>query len=412
MSQLLDYLKLALMNIKANKVRTFLTMLGIIIGISSVITVISLGQGFAGEISSSLSDMAGGQIYIYSEDSDEGEAIEFTKEDCDFIKDKITGVDGVSPMYGYYATANSRKGSISAIIYGGTPDLNYNYKEPIIAGRFFDETDYELMNRVCVIPEKTAIDAFGSTDVLGMTIELAIRDIIDEYTIIGIRKDKEESSQVVDAVIGNDQLMIDIPLSTFFAEMVGEENAADYATFSSFYIYTDGLHDTTQITNQAIKLLAARYNCRGKDIIKNEDFNSIMDEVNTITGLITLFIVFIAGISLVVGGIGVMTIMLVSVTERTREIGIRKALGAKTGSILFQFLCESAIITLIAGLIGIIFGIIFAKLIGGIMNITVSVSLITILIASVFSSGVGIFFGIYPARKAAKLSPIEALRHD
>ena len=143
MSQLLDYLKLALMNIKANKVRTFLTMLGIIIGISSVITVISLGNGFADSISSTLSDMAGGQIYIYCDEANEaGDTVAFTVEDCELIKEKLDGVNGASPIDGYYATAETRKGSISAIVYAGTPDLEYNYKEPIISGKFFTETDY------------------------------------------------------------------------------------------------------------------------------------------------------------------------------------------------------------------------------------------------------------------------------
>jgi putative ABC transport system permease protein len=137
-----------------------------------------------------------------------------------------------------------------------------------------------------------------------------------------------------------------------------------------------------------------------------------MTQINSVMGYITLFVVFVAAISLLVGGIGVMNIMLVSVTERTREIGIRKALGARTGSILLQFLSESAIITLVGGIIGIIIGDLGAVLVCSLMGSQAELSLTTVLGASLFSSAVGIFFGIYPAKKAAKLSPIEALRHE
>ena len=151
---------------------------------------------------------------------------------------------------------------------------------------------------------------------------------------------------------------------------------------------------------------------RGEDLITINDPNNEIAQYNTILGGITAFIVLVAAISLLVGGIGVMNIMLVSVTERTREIGIRKSLGARTGSILLQFLSESAIITLLGGLIGIVLGVLGAFGICGVLGVAPQIKLTTVLGASVFSSAVGIFFGIYPARKAARLSPIEALRHE
>ena len=154
------------------------------------------------------------------------------------------------------------------------------------------------------------------------------------------------------------------------------------------------------------------HNIRGKNLLMVENFNDYMAEMNTILNYITVFVVFVAAISLLVGGIGVMNIMLVSVTERTREIGIRKALGARTGSVLLQFLAESALITLLGGLIGIVLGISGAAMVCGLIGFSVSIKVSTVLGASLFSSAVGIFFGIYPARKAAKLSPIEALRHE
>ena len=143
-----------------------------------------------------------------------------------------------------------------------------------------------------------------------------------------------------------------------------------------------------------------------------QNFTDSMSSITQVLSYITIFVVFVAAISLLVGGIGVMNIMLVSVTERTREIGIRKSLGARTGSIMLQFLSESAIITLLGGVIGIILGVLGANVVCGIMGFTASVSPLTVLVTTLFSSGVGLFFGIYPAKKAAKLSPIEALRHE
>ena len=166
------------------------------------------------------------------------------------------------------------------------------------------------------------------------------------------------------------------------------------------------------IVKKSISLLEGRHNIRGKGLIMLENFNDYMSQINSVLGYITVFVVFVAAISLLVGGIGVMNIMLVSVTERTREIGIRKALGARTSSIMTQFLSESAIISLTGGLIGIVLGILGAMLIGMIAGIMPRVNFTTVFGATFFSSAVGIFFGIYPAKKAAKLSPIEALRHE
>ena len=159
-------------------------------------------------------------------------------------------------------------------------------------------------------------------------------------------------------------------------------------------------------------LRSAHHVASDSNSIQMQNFNDSMSSITQVLSYITIFVVFVAAISLLVGGIGVMNIMLVSVTERTREIGIRKSLGARTGSIMLQFLSESAIITLLGGMIGIILGVLGANVVCGIMGFTASVSPLTVLVTTLFSSGVGLFFGIYPAKKAAKLSPIEALRHE
>ena len=182
--------------------------------------------------------------------------------------------------------------------------------------------------------------------------------------------------------------------------------------FDSVMIISEGNEYCSQVAADAIRVVETRHNIRGENLIQVQSFAEQMDEINSMMSMVTLFVVFVAAISLLVGGIGVMNIMLVSVTERTREIGIRKSLGARTSSILVQFLSESAIITLLGGIVGIILGVAGAVAVCGAMGFSASIHLSTVLGASLFSSAVGIFFGLYPAKRAAKLSPIEALRHE
>ena len=212
----------------------------------------------------------------------------------------------------------------------------------------------------------------------------------------------------------NSPVSIYFPL-TVFAQIYG----VGFDTYYQIYLMAEDGADTAAITTQVVDLLERRHQCYGEDIYQYESFSDYMGTVNTVINTVTMLISLVAAISLVVGGIGVMNIMLVSVTERTREIGIRKALGAKTRSIMLQFLSESAIITMIGGLIGIVSGIagafLVAKIVASVnpkLAFTPSVSIVTVLATTLFSSAIGLFFGIYPAKKAAKMSPIEALRRN
>ncbi len=407
MTQLGEYVKLALMNIRSNKVRTFLTMLGIIIGVSSVILIISVGNGIKAEINGTLSDMAGGQIYIRSvQNSDDNEFIEFTMEDIDVLQEKVEGINGITPMESMYGDASSSKGTFTAFAYMGNESMENYFKDPLLHGRYFTREEVDAAKPVCVLLEQSAVNMFGTADVVGMTFELTIYGQVRDFTIVGVRKDNQ--SAMYNMMYSYDEVELEMPLTTFY-QIIGYDTEL---RFQGFYIFSDMLADTNRIMSQSLSILEARHDCRGENRIQVEDFNSALEEVNSVLDMITVFVVFVAGISLLVGGIGVMTIMLVSVTERTREIGIRKSLGAKTGSIMFQFLCESAIITLIAGVIGILIGYLGAIGAGKLIGFDAMVSGSTVLGASLFSSAVGIFFGIYPARHAAKLSPIEALRHE
>ncbi len=403
MAQVLEYIKIALMNIRSNKGRSFLTMLGIIIGISSVIMIISIGNGVKGGINSELNAIVGGQIYVYSDgQNDEGISVEFTDEDIDALQTKVANVKAVTPRWTLSGTATGRKGIYTASMSLGMPGLEYVSSDPIIAGRYFNENDYYSANRVCVVTEASARTMFGTTNVVGMTFDFTIYGSTQEFTIIGIRKD---NASVLVTVSGTETVSIEAPLSAM--KEAGFEIVND-----ALLIISDGAENASQVAADAVRLMENRHDVRGKNVIQVENFNDYMSQMNDILSYVTIFVVFVAAISLLVGGIGVMNIMLVSVTERTREIGIRKSLGARTGSILLQFLSESAIITLLGGIIGIVIGVLGATGVCMLIGFTARISVGTVIGASLFSSAVGIFFGIYPARKAAKLSPIEALRHE
>lgn len=402
MAQVWEYIKIALMNIRSNKGRSVLTMLGIIIGISSVIMIISIGNGVKSGINGELNSMAGGQIAVYT-NTDEAPDLEFTEEDMDAIMDKVPNVKAVTPSWSFGGTAAGRKGTFSATATFGRAGLEYSSQDPIIKGRYFTDTDYYSANKVCVITESSARTLFGNTNVVGMTFDFSLYGVTQEFTIIGIRKDN--ASKLL-GMVGNDTVSMEAPIS------VVSEAYGFYVSCTDLLIVSDGAENASQVAQDTVRLLENRHDVRGRNAIQVQNFNDIMSQMDQILSYITIFVVFVAAISLLVGGIGVMNIMLVSVTERTREIGIRKSLGARTGSILLQFLSESAIITLLGGLIGILLGVAGAFGICSLIGFTAKVSAGTVLGASLFSSAVGIFFGIYPAKKAAKLSPIEALRHE
>lgn len=413
MTQLGEYIKMAMKNIVANKGRTLLTMLGIIIGISSVILVMSIGNGATDLIAGELGGIAKGQIGFMLTEYDAKYLL--TQEDIEHIR----GVDGVKAVLvsDYFdGSMNIRKDeykvSITAQNVDGFAFNDYTY----IQGGQYTEDMAEAGKPVCVISEDDAMSVFGSTNVVGLdlNVTLAYYDQEIAFTIVGVTE-SEDNDTMIEAMNQTESISITVPPKAI-------ERAIGYSMSDDiyqFYVLKEDDADGKKVVDEIVDYLEVKHHCKGKNIYYYESFDDIMKTVNSVMKLITMFVAFVASISLLVGGIGVMNIMLVSVTERTREIGIRKALGAKTGSITVQFLAESAFITLIGGVIGIILGISGAWIIAKIVHMAMptidfvpALKFSTILIATLFSSGVGILFGVYPARKAAKLSPIEALRHN
>lgn len=408
MAQLLEYIKMALSNIKANKGRSILTMLGIIIGISSVITIMAVGSGFEGEMNNQLSSFAGGQLFVYTGMEAQKNDEYMNADDMDAVESEIQGVTGTTPDYSDTGTMVTPKGNFDAMVRGGGSAQQEVSSLEIVQGRYYNVSDISTGNRVCVLKRKDAQRAFGTEDVLGMSLEVSLYNVTVDFTVIGIAEDKNADS-MVSFDYSNGAITLEVPYTSF--NSFGWDTTED---IYGFYITTDKVRDSGIIASETLDLLNNRHHTQGEEYYQLQDFNDQMGEVNSMMSMITGFISFVAGISLLVGGIGVMNIMLVSVTERTREIGIRKSLGAKTGSIMLQFLAESAIIACIGGLIGVALGIFFAYVICSLpmLGFPPGVKLSTVLFATLFSSGIGIFFGIYPARKAAKLSPIEALRRN
>lgn len=404
MSQLWEYIKIALMNIKSNRGRSILTMLGIIIGIASVIMVISIGSGISDEMNTELNEFAGGQVYLYIDRNSTDQKISMNEEDFEAITEKVDHVIGATPDYMWRGgMASGQKGNFEATVEAGNENLEYIYKRDIVKGSYFTASDNAAANRVCVISESGARKLFGTTNVVGMTIDLTLYDVTQELRIVGVRED--DTAALINTGVGD--VAVELPINVLSAAY-----GFYLEDFDSVMIISEGNEYCAQVAMDAIRVIETRHNIRGENLVQVQSFADQVDQINSMMDMLTMFVVFVAAISLLVGGIGVMNIMLVSVTERTREIGIRKSLGARTSSIMVQFLSESAIITLLGGVIGIILGILGAFAVCSALGFQASVRVSTVLGASLFSSAVGIFFGLYPAKRAAKLSPIEALRHE
>lgn len=413
MSQLLEYIKIAWLSIRNNKGRSFLTMIGIIVGISSVILIVAIGNGVKTSVLEGINGMFAGQMYIMAwEESDSGEYIWFTPEDIEAVREKVDNVKGVMPVYNDYGVTSNWKRDYTTYITASSPDYAYAMSEPLLHGRYFSWEEYEDGSPVCVILEESAINLFGSADVVGETIEVTIFDAVVNLRIVGVRAKSDNAVKTM--LYYYDEVEIEMPLTTM-------DNATGWGMgekFDNFLVIAETPEDSAQVAQDCIRLLEARKDVRGQHVITTDEFATATKQINDIINYITVFISLVASISLLVGGIGVMNIMLVSVTERTSEIGIRKALGARTGSIMIQFLAEAAMITLLGGILGMLFGWGGAALICKIASLLLKMDVIayidvwTVLGVAAFSSIIGIFFGIYPAKKAANLSPIEALRHE
>ena len=410
MGGLFEYIKMAVQNIRANKGRSFLTMLGIIIGIASVIAIVSIGEGTKNQMNSEIDGIGGGQIAVSVSNDAITESEFITAEDVQAVRE-IDTVEGVNVSESYDGETVTGKGNFSIMLTAEGPDAKLLNNSEMKYGNYFGENEIEEGKNVCVISDADAKRLFGTDDVVGMNLDITCYDSSKSFRIMGVTTQKENGTFVSYTYDGM-PVAVNIPYSSM-EDLVGATDE-----FYSLMIQGDKTLDSQIIADQVVHVLEKRHQCAGEEYFQVQSFQDVMQSMNEMLGMVTAFISFVAGISLLVGGIGVMNIMLVSVTERTREIGIRKSLGAKTSSIMLQFLAEASILTVIGGLIGIILGILAAygicSVISGSIGMTIipGISPTVIFAATLFSCAVGVFFGIYPAKKAARLSPIEALRRN
>ena len=389
----------------ANKMRSILTMLGIIIGVAAVIALVSIGNGVKQDIQNSISSLGSNLLMVMpgaprtpGVRPSQGSMKSLKVSDYQAIS-KLDGVKAASPY-----TANSyvtiyQSKNWTTTVSGVSSNFQDVNNWTMAEGRFISSKNVENRERVAVVGQTVVKNLFAGEDPVGK--EIRVKNI--PFRVIGVLNSKGNGT------MGNDQDdTIFIPYTTAMERVEG----VDYLRM--VYVVASDDNSIDRLQSDIENLLRVRHSIKDTNL---DDFNiqnmkSIMETMEQTTGTLTLFLGAVAAISLVVGGIGIMNIMLVSVTERTREIGIRKALGATYFVIVTQFLIEAVVISLMGGLIGIALGIGASKLIGLASGMSTVISVPTIVLSFAFSMAIGLVFGIYPARKAAKLNPIDALHYE
>jgi putative ABC transport system permease protein len=409
-----ENIRIAIFSIRTNLMRSLLTMLGIIIGVASVIAVITVGNGGRDYIVGMIKDMGSNAITIGVDATTASNSDYITDGDIEAIK-SLDSVQYVSPMVMSMGSLNAGDETGIGLLIGGSEEMRYVMSSECVYGRYYTKAEADSGKAVCVIDTSSALQFFGKKNCVGEYINYTVNGITASIKVIGVTdmastfgSDSEQMMESIQAMGGSTLSggMIMVP-TKFATNVIGMSDRYD-----TIYIIATDENDLDAAGNAALNRIHARHNNQDKDVYLLTNMATYIDLLDTVINVFTIFIAAVSAISLIVGGIGVMNIMLVSITERTREIGIRKALGAKTSTILFQFLTESIILCVIGGAIGLLLGVSGAALVSSIMNIPLSVKFSTVALAIGFSTLIGVVFGVYPARRAAKMPPIEALRRD
>lgn len=401
---ILESFKMATSTLVANKMRSSLTMLGIIIGNASVIAMVGVGEG-AKNLASEQFESLGPNVLFVVPGSEESRRTTFNRpktlvwSDAIAIAEQVPSVKEVAPQITANQLITYRNLNANEQAIGTTPEYLTVRSFEIARGRFFSDLDVKRNQRVAVLGSEMAEKFFPGQNPLGKKIR--VKNI--NLEIIGVLEAKG-------AFLGNNQdRTVYLPLTTMASQIVGD--TSPYGTQVGFISVAAKDEDSIRAARLQIEnLLRLRHNITGQDDFGVQTQKDVLQIVGTITSGLTVLLAAIAGISLLVGGIGVMNIMLVAVTERTKEIGLRKAIGAKEGDILWQFLIEATILSAAGGAIGTVVGVTTIVLVGVFSPLAPTISPIAIVLAVGVSGAIGLSFGVFPARAAAKLDPIVALR--
>ena len=398
--------KIAFRALRRNKLRSVLTALGIIIGVGAVIAMVSIGNGAKAQVEQQIASLGENVILIFSGSVTSsgirtgwGSAGTLKIEDAEAIRREVPGVVAVSEEVVSTSQVSAGNQNWFTRIYGESPEYFDIRKWPLSEGAIFTPQDVRSANKVCVIGRTTASQIFGSDNAIGQI--LRIKGV--PFLVTGVLTPKGLSPQGTD----QDDIVI-MPYTSAMKRVIGG------TTLRGINVQVASPNDLAPGQQQIIELLRQRHNIRpGRDddfTVRNQQ--EIAEAATATSKVMTLLLGAIASVSLVVGGIGIMNIMLVSVTERTREIGVRLAVGAHGRDILTQFLIEAVTLSSIGGVIGIVIGLGTSQILSKVAHWPTLISITSIIVAFFFSAAVGIFFGFYPAREAARLDPIEALRYE
>jgi len=403
---LTNALFIAVKEIRRNLTRAFLTVLGIIIGVAAVITMVTLGEGTTEAVKAEISSLGSNLLMLrpgmgFGPMARSAGVPKFTVSDVEALTNQIPGIAMAVPVRASQLSQiyrqKARRGNVSGSYVDWFKINNWTLQK----GRFYDESDTVQGSAVCVIGQTVVKELFGTDDPLGQKIRLGDASI----EVIGVLKGKGQVG------MGDQDDVIAVPLTTMQRRLVGKSSARD---ISQIAISAEDGVDSDWLTAQINSLMRQRRNLQANQV---NDFNvfdtrQIADTLSSSTKMMTMLLASVSGVSLLVGGIGIMNIMLVSVTERTREIGIRLAIGATAKEVLLQFLVEAITLSSIGGVIGILLAIGLCSLLAPLIQIHFVFNYNINVIAFLFSAVVGVIFGFAPARRAARLDPIDALRHE